>query len=94
MTQLYLDLLNEKLKEIDLPQHRSTVDRSGNNLSWLRKHVGPNHKTDELGRLISMTIADLLKPVVLMSNGAGGTMGSGTPEVSVGADPRSTIKYE
>lgn len=52
--------LNELLKDLDLPTHRSVVDRSGNNLSWLKKNIVPNDDNHRLIELINTPIQTLV----------------------------------
>lgn len=59
-----LDRLNELLASpaLDLPKHRRSVDSSGNNLTWLAKHIhARNTVTPELSELLGTPIQCLVK---------------------------------
>lgn len=45
MSKPKLEELNKLLSTLNLPAHRKTVNDSGSNLPWLRKHV---HKKNEV----------------------------------------------
>ena len=57
-----LEILNKLLKSPDLklPTFRQTVDKSGSNLPWLRKHVAKDEATSkELKELLSLNMKEL-----------------------------------
>ena len=55
-----LDQLNNLLKHQDIPEFRKTVDHSGTNLKWLKKHVfSKDTCPSELKELLELSIQDL-----------------------------------
>ncbi len=61
-----LDLLNQLLKnhKLHLPSFRTTIDRSGRNLAWLKKHVSHNvDMPDNIKHLLDLPLKTLLEEV-------------------------------
>jgi hypothetical protein len=59
-----LNRLNELLMDpnLDLPYHRRRVDKSGQNLVWLNKHIQQrNAISQELKTLLSKSIFELTR---------------------------------
>lgn len=57
-----LDRLNTLVElEMNVPVYRKTVDRSGHNLTWLRKASKKLNLSDELVSLLALDISELTK---------------------------------
>jgi histidyl-tRNA synthetase len=57
-----LDILNERLKQYNVPTHRSFVSESFSNLDWLKTHLSKRNTVDaETQRLLCMTAFNLSK---------------------------------
>ena len=59
---ILLDELNALLRKCDLPDFRRHVDRSGNNLKWLRKYAAKleGQNSSRIRELVALDIGKLV----------------------------------
>lgn len=57
-----IEALNGLLAQLNLPNHRKTVELNGRNLSWVKKHVDRTVIDPRMHHLLDMNVVQLKEP--------------------------------